>query len=265
MTMFVAHGTIPSEKEKPMKYVIFTIINLILVVINLTATNLPSLEAQEKKAVKEKPAPEHLKVRSLTVVDHNGKNVMFISGEDTWMNFERLMKQDSKTFGDIPPVIFTDHGLSFGNGKYKGKIDYSQRPALLTMDELGITIRGAGKDTNKSRFTASKVGFENPKKKAKSWFGAETVMITQYENWNMNKYGSLIGFPTNHSAVSVSSFSFAKKKSVNAFNVDDEGNGRLYIQNKTGNKIITMGAEEYGNGEVGVWNKKGKGRVIESK
>lgn len=41
--------------------------------------------------------------------------------------------------------------------------------------------------------------------------------------------------------------------------------GGVQIFNKTGENIITLGADDYGNGEVGVWNRKGKGRLYDSK
>ena len=40
--------------------------------------------------------------------------------------------------------------------------------------------------------------------------------------------------------------------------------GAIEVTNKTGEGIIQLSADDYGNGEVGVWNRKGKGRVWRS-
>lgn len=44
----------------------------------------------------------------------------------------------------------------------------------------------------------------------------------------------------------------------------NENGGTIFLRNKTGDQVITIGADEYGNGEVGAWNRKGKGRVLRS-
>jgi|TARA_B110000116_G_scaffold9916_1_gene8242 hypothetical protein len=36
----------------------------------------------------------------------------------------------------------------------------------------------------------------------------------------------------------------------------------VQVFNKTGEGIATMKADEYGNGVVGAWNRKGKGRTL---
>jgi hypothetical protein len=43
-----------------------------------------------------------------------------------------------------------------------------------------------------------------------------------------------------------------------------ENGGALYVHNRTGEAIVTLQADDYGNGEVGAWNRKGKGRVWDS-
>ena len=42
------------------------------------------------------------------------------------------------------------------------------------------------------------------------------------------------------------------------------GNGLLSINNKTGETVVSLDVDNYGNGEVGAWNRKGKGRVWSS-
>ena len=39
--------------------------------------------------------------------------------------------------------------------------------------------------------------------------------------------------------------------------------GLIDILNKTGESIANMYADEYGNGVVGAWNRKGKGRTLQ--
>jgi hypothetical protein len=39
--------------------------------------------------------------------------------------------------------------------------------------------------------------------------------------------------------------------------------GMINVSNKTGETIAEMGADEYGNGLVGAWNRKGKGRTLQ--
>ena len=43
-----------------------------------------------------------------------------------------------------------------------------------------------------------------------------------------------------------------------------ENGGAAVVYNKTGEGIVTLSADDYGNGEVGAWNHKGKGRKYTS-
>ena len=45
----------------------------------------------------------------------------------------------------------------------------------------------------------------------------------------------------------------------------DENGGYIAVDNKTGESVVTLEVDEYGNGQVGAWNRKGKGRVFDSK
>jgi hypothetical protein len=54
------------------------------------------------------------------------------------------------------------------------------------------------------------------------------------------------------------------KSSVSMVALDHQSSGVIRVHNKTGEEIITLQADEYGNGEVGAWNRKGKGRVWRS-
>ena len=42
-----------------------------------------------------------------------------------------------------------------------------------------------------------------------------------------------------------------------------DNGGLVYVFNKTGEFIAEMSADEYGNGVVGAWNRKGKGRTLQ--
>jgi hypothetical protein len=41
-----------------------------------------------------------------------------------------------------------------------------------------------------------------------------------------------------------------------------DSGGAIYIYNKMGEGIVTLKADENGNGEVGAWNRNGKGRTL---
>lgn len=41
----------------------------------------------------------------------------------------------------------------------------------------------------------------------------------------------------------------------------DKTGGYINVENKTGQSVVTLSVDDYGNGEVGAWNRKGKGRV----
>jgi hypothetical protein len=50
-------------------------------------------------------------------------------------------------------------------------------------------------------------------------------------------------------------------KELVTLNASDNG-GLVYVFNKTGEFIAEMSADEYGNGLVGAYNRKGKGRTL---
>ena len=41
--------------------------------------------------------------------------------------------------------------------------------------------------------------------------------------------------------------------------------GNIVVRNKTGDPVVILDVDEYGNGEVSAWNRKGEGRVFDSK
>ena len=51
-------------------------------------------------------------------------------------------------------------------------------------------------------------------------------------------------------------------KRLVTLSASDSG-GLVYVYNKTGEFIAEMSADEYGNGVVGAWNRKGKGRTLQ--
>ena len=55
----------------------------------------------------------------------------------------------------------------------------------------------------------------------------------------------------------------SNKQGQQVFKIDSlENGGDVTVLNKTGEPVCTMTVDEYGNGEVGVWDRKGKGRVL---
>jgi hypothetical protein len=51
-------------------------------------------------------------------------------------------------------------------------------------------------------------------------------------------------------------------KELVALGASDNG-GLVYVSNKTGDTIAEMSADEYGNGLVGAYNRKGEGRTLQ--
>ena len=51
-------------------------------------------------------------------------------------------------------------------------------------------------------------------------------------------------------------------KELVALNATDTG-GMIAVFNKTGDGVVQLRADEYGNGVVGAYNRKGKGRTLE--
>jgi hypothetical protein len=54
----------------------------------------------------------------------------------------------------------------------------------------------------------------------------------------------------------------AELKEIVSLQSDEDG-GWVKVYNKSGETIATMQADEYGNGVVGAWNRKGKGRTLQ--
>ena len=43
----------------------------------------------------------------------------------------------------------------------------------------------------------------------------------------------------------------------------DENGGEIVVVDKTGEEVVQLYADEYGNGVVGAYNRKGKGRTLQ--
>jgi hypothetical protein len=62
----------------------------------------------------------------------------------------------------------------------------------------------------------------------------------------------------------VTTYSPSGKHHLVALSSTNNG-GFVEVTNKTGEDIVTLGADDYGNGVVGAWDRKGKGRTLEGK
>ena len=51
-------------------------------------------------------------------------------------------------------------------------------------------------------------------------------------------------------------------KGLVALSASDSG-GMISVYNRTGEEIVEMRADEYGNGYIGSWDRKGKGRTLQ--
>ena len=49
------------------------------------------------------------------------------------------------------------------------------------------------------------------------------------------------------------------------FASSNDGGGMISLINRTGEEVVQLYADDYGNGVVGAYNRKGKGRTLESK
>jgi len=61
----------------------------------------------------------------------------------------------------------------------------------------------------------------------------------------------------------VTTYSSSGKSLVNLGSTSNGGGIRVF--NEAGEGIVSAVADDYGNGEVGAWNRKGEGRTLESK
>jgi hypothetical protein len=58
----------------------------------------------------------------------------------------------------------------------------------------------------------------------------------------------------------ISAFNNAGKEMVSLGGSDN--GGLIGVTNKTGEQVVTLGVDVHGNGEVGAWNREGKGRTL---
>ncbi len=65
-------------------------------------------------------------------------------------------------------------------------------------------------------------------------------------------------------AIFTGAYVFATASHPNwAWTIQPGANGtQIQVSNKTGETVCTLGADEYGNGQVGAWNRNGKGRTL---
>ena len=50
-------------------------------------------------------------------------------------------------------------------------------------------------------------------------------------------------------------------KELLSLGANDNG-GRIGVTNKTGEEVVTLTVDAYGNGKVGAWNREAKGRTL---
>ncbi len=67
-----------------------------------------------------------------------------------------------------------------------------------------------------------------------------------------------LGVDDDNSAGIVATYSSTGKQ-LTKLSFTNDG-GAIEVSNKTGEKIIQLASDDYGNGEVGVWNRSGKGK-----
>jgi len=67
--------------------------------------------------------------------------------------------------------------------------------------------------------------------------------------------------PAGYGHIGVYSNQNTKTLEISGNSHNDTG-GVLYLRNKTDEAVVTLQVDAYGNGEVGAWNRKGKGRTL---
>ena len=58
-----------------------------------------------------------------------------------------------------------------------------------------------------------------------------------------------------------SNFTLVRTVYPHPCNSKTDTGGAIEVYNNTGDGIVTRSADDYGDGEVGAWNRKGEGRV----
>ena len=135
-----------------------------------------------------------------------------------------------------------------------------------------ITCRGLTVVNEKGAIVATLKSWELGGKLFVYGVNGVTTAISQNDGGNglLNTYSSSgkqlvdLGATVNDDGALVTYSSSGKKLVGLGATVNDDG-GALSIYNKTGEVVCTMYPDDYGNGVIGAWNRKGKGRTFESR
>jgi hypothetical protein len=84
----------------------------------------------------------------------------------------------------------------------------------------------------------------------------DDIVITNNDGWPV----ILLGYDSAGSGTMY--MQSGEKKALIDLHSNDNG-ALIEVFNKTREAIVTMKADEYGNGVVGAWNRKGKGRTLQ--
>ena len=84
---------------------------------------------------------------------------------------------------------------------------------------------------------------------------ARNIVVTNDAN------GIAVGLTANDAGKGTITTLAPNGKTLVVLGSSDNG-GLIYVYNKTGENITEMGADEYGNGLVGAWNREGVGRTL---
>lgn len=97
--------------------------------------------------------------------------------------------------------------------------------------------------------------------------GVFDVVTANYIRVKNNEGGTVVAMGSNSNGIGlVSTYNGKIGKELEPLVVlgTTENGGSIDVYNKTGETVVTLEADDYGNGEVGAWNRKGKGRVWRS-
>ena len=79
--------------------------------------------------------------------------------------------------------------------------------------------------------------------------------------WIVNDTGIAVWLGRNDDGSGSIKTASSKGEELVTLTASDSG-GLIQVSNKTGEDIVQMGADEYGNGVVGAYNRKGRGRTL---
>ena len=186
-------------------------------------------------ASKKPDVAEEIRAKKIAVVDEQGKDVIVITSLN---NVSRITIFDST--GTIRCGLGAVDGKSMlgmfdSKGKYRlGLLADDTSSSLSLNDSKGKSRLGLGADDTSSSLMLNDSNGNNRLRLSETDVGSLLFM-------NDSKGNIRLGL---------------------AAEGENDNGGKIEIYNKTNEQVVGLGADEYGNGVVGAYNRKGKGREL---